>query len=102
MATSIPDYETVAKSQTAQVLGLLGAQGDYVERLIIVPETTSPGLVSLLDGSTTLAIMVAGTTTIAPIMVDLGLYSKTGAWSVTTGDNVHVVAIGSFTRSPVV
>lgn len=98
----IPNYETVAAGQTGQVLGLVGKVGDYIERLIIIPATTSPGLVTIIDGSTSIPIMVAGTTTIAPIVVDLGMYSVNGVWSVTTGSNVSVIAVGSFTRSPTV
>lgn len=100
---SVPNYETVAASQTGQVLGLKGAVGDYVERLIIVPATTGPGLVTLIDGSTSIPIMVTGgTTTLVPFVVELGLYSLTGAWSITTGSNVSVIAVGRFTRSTVV
>lgn len=100
---SVPNYETVAKSQTGQILGLIGKAGDFIQRLIIVPETTSPGLVSLLDGTTSIAVMVtAGTTTLVPFAVELGLYSVNGAWSITTGDNVHVIAVGQFTRSPTI
>jgi hypothetical protein len=94
------DYETVAAGTTGQVLGLLGAKGDYVERLVIVPATTGPGLVTLIDGSTSIPIMVTGgTTTLVPIVVELNIVSQTGAWSVTTGSNVSVIAIGDFTRS---
>ena len=99
---SIPTYETVAASQTAQVLGLVGNKGDLLERIIIIPATTSPGLVTILDGSTSIPVMVAGTTTIAPIVVELNMYSVSGAWSVTTGTNVSVIAVGKFTRSPTV
>ena len=100
---SVPNYETVAASQTAQVLGLNGAQGDYIERLIIVPATTGPGLVTLIDGSTSIPIMVTGgTTTLEPIVVDLGMYSVTGPWKITTGTNVSVIAVGEFTRSATV
>jgi hypothetical protein len=98
----VPNYETVAASQTGQVLGLVGAVGDVIQRLIIRPATTSPGLVTILDGSTSIPIMVAGTTTIAPIVVELGMYSVSGAWSVTTGTNVSVIAVGTFTRSATV
>ena len=99
---SQPNYETVAASATGQVLGLVGAQGDFIQRLIIRPATTSPGLVMIIDGSTSIPIMVAGTTTIAPIVVELGMYSVSGAWSVTTGTNVSVIAVGTFTRSATV
>jgi hypothetical protein len=36
-------YETVAASQTAQVLGGSGATGDYISHLLVIPATTSPG-----------------------------------------------------------
>jgi len=90
-------YETVAASQTGQALGVTGAVGDYLRRIIIIPATTSPGLVTILDGATSIPIMVAGTTTIAPIVVELGLRSVSGAWSVTTGANVSVIGVGFFT-----
>lgn len=93
----IGQYETVAASQTAQVLGPVGAKGDVIHRLIIRPATTSPGLVTLLDDSTSIPIMVAGTTTIAPIVVELGMISQSGAWKITTGANVSVIAVGDFT-----
>lgn len=98
----VPNYETVAASQTGQVLGLNGQTGDFIERLIIRPATTSPGLVTIIDGATSIPIMVAGTTTIAPIVVELNMYSVEGAWSVTTGANVSVIAVGKFTRSSTV
>jgi len=93
------DYETVAASQTGQVLGFAGAKGDFVARLIIVPATTGPGVVTLIDGSTSIAIMVTGgTTTLVPIVVELGMVSQTGPWSITTGSNVSVIAVGNFSR----
>ena len=98
MADRMNSYETVAASQTGQVLGLNGAQGDFIERLIIVPATTTPGLVTLLDGSTSIPIMVTGgTTTLVPICVELNCHSQTGAWKITTGASVSVIAIGDFT-----
>ena len=97
MADRINSYETVAASQTAQVLGLNGAQGDFIERLIIVPATTTPGLVTLLDGTTSIPIMVTGgTTTLVPIVVEINAHSQTGPWKITTGASVSVIAIGDF------
>ena len=94
------DYETVAASQTGQVLGLVGAKGDFIERIIISPATTGPGLVTLIDGSTSIPIMVTGgTTTLVPIVVELNMVSQSGAWSVTTGANLTVIAVGNFSRS---
>lgn len=89
-------YEAVAASATAQVLGGAGATGDYLAGFIIQPATTTPGAVSILDGATTVYTFPGGTTTIAPIPVPWGARSVNGAWKVTTGTNVSVVAFGDF------
>lgn len=91
-------YEDVAKSQTAQVLGSSGAIGDFLQRLIIVPETTAAGTVALLDLTTSRNVFIAGTLAdLTPITIELGIRSTLGPWKVTTGDNVHVIAVGHFT-----
>jgi hypothetical protein len=91
------DYETVAASQTGQVLGAAGAKGDVIRRLVIVPTTVAPGVVTILDGGTSIPVFVGGATELKPIPVELCVESKNGAWSITTGANVSVVAIGRFT-----
>lgn len=95
------DYELVAASQTAQVLGDKSATtitGSILERLIIVPETTAAGTVAIKDGSdTAINVFVAGTLSdLHTIIVPIGARSKTGSWQVTTGANVHVIAVGRF------
>lgn len=98
--TSIYNYETVAASATAQVLGATGATGDYLRRLIIVPGTTSPGNVLLLDGSTSITVFTGGASSVnelRPIELDMDVVSTTGAWKITTGTNVTVIAVGDFT-----
>ncbi len=90
-------YEDVAASQTAQALGATGATGDFLDRLIIVPETLTAGAVALLDGTVSRNVFVAGTlTSLSPIVLPIGARSATGKWSVTTGTSVHVIAIGEF------
>ncbi len=92
-------YETVAASQTGQALGQAGGEGDYIKRLIIIPATTSPGNVLLLDGATSITVFTGGATSInelRPIVIDLDMFSVSGAWSVTTGGNVSVIAVGVF------
>lgn len=93
------EYETVAASQTAQVLGATGATGDKIKRLIIVPATVAPGQVLLLDNATSITIYVGGTVSAAlePIVVNLDMVSVSGAWKVTTGANVSVIGVGNFT-----
>lgn len=94
------DYETVAASQTDQALGGTGATGDYLSAVLIVPATTSPGTVSIKDGSgSAITIFTGGASSVSnlvPFLVPLGLLSTGGAWKITTGANVSVIGIGSF------
>lgn len=93
------NYETVAASQTAQALGATGATGDYIDKLVIIPATTAPGVVTLLDNATSIPIWVGGTVgaDLKPFVIDLGMKSVSGAWKVTTGANVSVIGVGRFT-----
>lgn len=92
------DYETIAASQTDQVLGPVGATGDLLERLIIVPATTGAGTVQIQDGAgTEITVFVAGTLAdLSPIIIPIGARSSAGAWKITTGANVSVIAVGAF------
>ena len=100
-----PNYEAVAASQTKQPLGTTGAVGDVLSSLLIIPGTTSPGAVTLYDGSasTGIVIFAGGATSVAglaPIPVPLNIVAATVAtpgWFVTTGANVTVLAAGNFT-----
>jgi hypothetical protein len=93
-------YETIAASQTDQVMGATGAAGDYLAGVLIVPATTSPGAVSIKDGAGTgITIFTGGATSIAdlkPFFVPLGMKAAT-AWKVTTGANVSAIGVGQFT-----
>jgi hypothetical protein len=93
-------YETIAASQTDQVLGGTGAQGDVLKRLIIVPTTTGAGAVDIQDGAGTEINVFKGGGTLSDLktyVVEINAKSAAGAWSVTTGANVSVVAVGDFT-----
>jgi hypothetical protein len=94
------DYETVAASQTAQVLGGAGLVGDYLAGVLVVPATTSPGNVIIIDNATSITIFTGGASSVSnlvPFFIPVGAKSVSGAWKVTTGANVSVVAVGSFT-----
>lgn len=94
------DYETVAASQTAQVMGGTGAIGDYLKRLIVIPTTVSPGMVTLLDNATSIPLFAGGAASLAmlaPFTIELGMVSVSGAWKITTGAGLSVIAIGKFT-----
>ena len=91
-------YETVAASQTAQVLGVTGAKGDYIHRLIISVVTAASATVTLIDGSTSIVILTGGATVVPGIYsVELNMAAATGPWKITTGSGVTVIAVGIFT-----
>ena len=92
-------YATVAPSVTAQVLGTTGAIGDYLASLTIVVATAATAQVQITDGA-------GGAITVFPnnpgggvgtYTVPINAKSTSGAWKVTTGAGVSVIATGSFT-----
>ena len=94
-------YEQVAASQTAQVLGGTGAKGDYLHRLICTVATAATSTVTLIDGAGTgnlthviLPAIVGGG--VGTYSIEVGAASANGAWKVTTGAGVEVMAIGIF------
>jgi hypothetical protein len=94
------NYEAVPASTTAQVMGGAGAIGDLLNGLLIIPATTSPGAVSILDNATSMTVFTGGASSVGslvPFFVPIGARSVSGPWKVTTGANVSVVAVGSFT-----
>jgi len=100
-------YVTIAANQAAQALTPtvpstsktgVGNAGDYLSGLLIVPATTGPGTVSIQDGSgSAINVFVSGTLpSTASFFVPIMACSVNGAWSVTTGANVSVIATGQF------
>jgi hypothetical protein len=89
-------YETVAASQTAQVLGVTGATGDTLMRLVITVGTSASSTVALLDGATSYALMAANTP-IGVYVIEINAVSVSGAWKITTGAGATVLAVGNFT-----
>lgn len=97
---SLDEYETVAASQTAQALGATGATGDIIAGILVIPATTSPGNVILLDNATSITVFTGGAGSVlslVPFFIPLGLRSVSGAWKITTGANVSCIGIGDFT-----
>lgn len=94
------DYETVAASQVAQVLGDAGKLGNVLEKLILIPVTVSAGSVTITDGTLAQVIVFPGGTNslteLKPIVVEISARSQNGPWKVTTGANITVIAIGAF------
>lgn len=94
-------YVTVAASQTDAVIqSSTGATGDYLDYVIVIPATTAPGVVTIKDNATAIISYVGGGTTalltVIPFTINVGAFSRSGAWKITTGANVSVVAVGKF------
>jgi len=90
------DYETVAASQTAQVLGGVGAKGDFIARLTLNNITVASAGVTLIDGATSIVVQTAASAQLGPCVVELGMRAKEGPWKVTTGAGVTAIAVGQF------
>jgi hypothetical protein len=88
-------YETVAASQTNQVLGGTGATGDYIHRVIISVNTAVSGTVTLSDSTGTITLSPANTP-IGVYSVELNMASVSGGWNITTGAGANCTAAGIF------
>lgn len=95
------DYETIAASQTLQVLGATGAVGDFLAGILVIPASTSPGAISINDGSGSAITVFAGgansVSSLTPFAIPLGFKSTSGGWQITTGANLSAIAVGDFT-----
>jgi hypothetical protein len=94
-------YEHVAASQTAQVLGTTGAKGDYLHRIVCTVTTAATGNVVIVDGSGTgilthTVLPASAGTGINVYNIELNAVSQDGAWKITTGAGVEVMAVGIF------
>lgn len=92
-------YETVAVSQTDQVLGNAGAAGDFLDTLVITVATAATAAVSIKDGGGSAISIMPNSPGggIGVYVVPIKAKSKNGPWKVTTGAGSTVVATGSFT-----
>lgn len=92
-------YETVAASQTDQVMGGTGAAGDFLHRLILVVATAATAATSIKDGSTSISILPNSPGGgIGVYVVEINAVSVTSGWKVTTGAGVSVLAVGKFSK----
>lgn len=91
------DYETVAASQTSQVLGPAGGIGDIIANMIInVTAVNATSVVTIQDGADSAIALTTSTTPIGLYNLKLNMRSRTGAWKVTTLATATVIAIGKF------
>jgi hypothetical protein len=91
-------HQAVAASQSDEPVGN-GKSGDYLEGVTIIPATTSPGAVSINDGVDEIEIFAGGADSVAnlvPFFVAVDGIAKGAGWTITTGANVSVLAVGKF------
>jgi len=90
------DYETVAASQTDQVLGPVGGARDILKRVIVTVGTAATGTCSIKDGAGSDIPLTAANTPIGVYTVNLEARSVSGAWKVTTGAGASAICVGKF------
>jgi len=96
-------YTVVAASNTRFSLGSsAGRSGDYLAYLTVFPTVAASGSLTIFDSTTTTIGSFAGGGTTAlpsliPFRIDIGAYSASSGWKVTTSSNISCVAIGKFT-----
>lgn len=94
------DYELVPENTTAQILGPVGSRGDYLKRVILIPEDLTGAVVFIQDGGGPGIVIYNGSSVpdLTPIVIDVNMRSRVGEWSLTTfGNDTHVIAVGKFT-----
>jgi hypothetical protein len=93
------EYETVAASQTDQIMGATGAAGDYIEGLICVVSTAATSQVQIKDGAGSAITVLPNSVGpgVGTYYVPLGLTATGAGWRVTTAAGVSVIALGDFT-----
>ena len=94
----VGDYETVAASQTDQVLGSTGAAGDYLGKLICVVATAATAQVQIKDGGGSAITVLPDSPGggIGTYVISVGAKCTGAGWKVTTNAGVSVIAVGAF------
>ncbi len=92
------EYETIAASQTDQVMGTNGAVGDLLARLVCDVNTAATSAVAIQDGTDTAINMLENNVGagVGVYVIEIGALSRTGSWQITTGAGVTCMAIGRF------
>jgi len=89
------EYETVAAGQTDQVLGAVGAAGDYLDSLLLTVGAATA--ITVKDNATTIFTFTFGAAvTTGPVEIPIRCKSVSGAWKVTTGASMTALAKGVF------
>lgn len=96
-------YTVVGTSLTQQSLGSsAGRIGDYLSYVTVFPSVAAAGAVTIFDSTgITIGTFAGGATTalpsLIPFRIDIGAFSQSSGWKVTTSSNVTALGVGKFT-----
>lgn len=90
------EYETVAASQTDQVMGTTGAAGDLLHAVHCVWTAAPAAVTSIKDGSGAAINIFEVKGAAGSQTVILDLVSADGGWKLTTSTNMTCIGIGRF------
>lgn len=77
--------------------GSVGNIGDRIQRLIVQVANPATALLSILDLNNEYQMIVpAANVPPGPMLIELGMYSQYGPWSVRCGTGCTATAIGAF------
>jgi len=85
------EYEPVAASETAEILGTTGAPDDVLHRVVVVANT---GTITILDGVVTILVIPAAT--VVGTSFEFNMKAVTN-WNITTPALTECLCIGRFT-----
>jgi hypothetical protein len=96
-------YTAVSSGQTQASLGTsAGRAGDYLAYVTVFPQSSNSGGVTIFDSTATTVAAYAGAASVTlpsliPFTMQIGAYSISSGWKITTSSAVTVVAVGKFT-----
>lgn len=96
-------YTVVGASLTQQSLGSsAGRAGDYLAYVTVFPTIAASGPVTIFDSTAvTIGSYAGGATTalpsLVPFRIDIGAFSVSSGWKVTTSSNISALGVGKFT-----
>lgn len=89
------DYQSLPASSALTTIGVAGGAGTYIDKLIIVPSTTTMGGIALVDSPATIQILMPGLIAdIKPIVVPVGMRSRNGSFRLLSSGGAAVIAVG--------
>lgn len=82
-------------------LGDKGTSFDILKSILIIPENSKPGSVSVFDGDTEFKVFFGGSGSLSlsdmiPFQITFEAKSEVGPWAISTGSYVSVLAMGDF------